>query len=95
MAARDDGYPPALPTAAFELISPGNLTATGFTKEFEKKLADYERSAVPLVVLLQPKSESATIRRPGHPDEATDAKILELPGLQLDVSAIYGACNKP
>jgi Uma2 family endonuclease len=98
MEARDDGYPPTLPTAAFELISPGNLTATGFTKEFEKKLADYERSAVPLVVLLQPKSESATIRRPGHADETTDAKVLvfpELSGLELDVSAIYAACNKP
>jgi Uma2 family endonuclease len=95
---RDDGFPPVLPTAAFELISPANVTATGYTKEFTMKLKDYECSAVALVVLLHPKQEHAVIRRPGHEDEITTAKILtfpELPSLELNAGAIYDDCNRP
>jgi Uma2 family endonuclease len=89
-------YPPAFPTAAFELLSPANVTTTGYTIEFTKKLADYEASAVPLVVLLNPKNEHAIIRRPGRPEETSSAKILafaELPGLELDAGEIYDDCN--
>jgi Uma2 family endonuclease len=93
----DAPYPPAFPTAAFELLSPANVTATGYTKEFTKKLDDYARSAVPIVVLLHPKKEHAVIRRPGRDDETTTEKILvfsELPGLELDARAIYADCNR-
>jgi len=94
---RDDGFPPVLPTAAFELISPANLTATGYTKEFTLKLADYARSSIPLVVVLHATDEHAILRRPGRDDEVTTAKVLtfpELPGLVLDAGAIYDACNR-
>jgi Uma2 family endonuclease len=94
---RNDGFVPVLPAAVFELISPGDLTATGYTAEFGNKLEDYERSAIPLVVRLHPKTESATLRRPGH-DELTTMKILtfeELPGLKLDAGTIYAAVNTP
>jgi Uma2 family endonuclease len=94
---RDDGYPPVLPTAAFELISPANLISRGYSKEFQIKLDDYERSVVPLVVLLHPKTEHAVIKRPGRERETTTAKILtfpELPGLKLDAEAIYNDCNR-
>jgi Uma2 family endonuclease len=93
----DASYPSALPTAAFELLSPANLTATGYTKEFAKKLEDYERSAIPVVVLLHPNKDHATIRRPGSDDETTAAKLVtfpELPGLELDAGAIYADCNR-
>jgi hypothetical protein len=56
------------------------LTATGYAKEFAKKLEDYERSAIPVVVLLHPNKEHAIIRR--------------LPGLELDAGAIYADCNR-
>jgi Uma2 family endonuclease len=95
---RDDGYPPAMPTAAFELISPANRTASGYSEEFKKKLRDYERSEIPLVVLLHPETEHAVIRRPGREDETTTARVLtfvELPELKLDVGAIYADCNRP
>lgn len=95
---RDDGFPPVLPTSAIELLSPANVTATGYTKEFTRKLDDYERSAVPLIVLLDPKSERAIIKRPGCEGEVITAKILtfaELPGLELDAGAIYNDCNRP
>ncbi len=86
-----------LPSAAFELLSPANLTVAGYRSEFQIKLDDYERSAVPVVVLLHPKKEHAIIRRPGRADEITTAKILtfpELPGLDLDAGAIYCDCNR-
>lgn len=94
---RDDGYPPAMPTGAFELLSPANLTATGYTKEFTKKLEEFERSAISVVVLLDPKKEHAIIKRPGREDETTVVKILtfpELPGLELDAGTIYADCNR-
>jgi Uma2 family endonuclease len=89
-------YPPVFPTAAFELLSPANVTATGYTKAFTLKLEDYGRSAVPLVVLLNPKKEHAIIRRPARPEETTTARVLtfpELPGLELDAGEIYDDCN--
>ena len=94
---RDDGYPPVLPTAAFELISPANLTSRGYSKEFQIKLDDYERSAVPVVVLFHPKTEHAVIKRPGREPQTTTAKILtfpELPGLELNAGSIYDDCNR-
>jgi Uma2 family endonuclease len=95
---RDDGFVPVLPTAAFEFLSPANLTATGYTKEFTIKLEDCQRSEIPLVVLLHPETQSTTIRRPGREDEITTESILTfavLPGLQLDVGVIYAAVNTP
>jgi Uma2 family endonuclease len=95
---RNDGYVPVLPMAAFELISAGNLTASGYTEEFAKQLEDYKRSAIPLVVLLDPNTESATFRRPGFADEVTTAKTLafpELPGLELDAGSVYAVVNTP
>jgi Uma2 family endonuclease len=95
---RDDGFVPVLPTAVFELLSPANLSTTGYTKEFTLKLEDYKRSEVPLVVLLHPKTKHAVIGRPGRADETFVAKVLafpELPGLELDVAAIYAAVNTP
>jgi Uma2 family endonuclease len=86
-----------MPTGAFELLSPANLTATGYTKEFTKKLEEFERSAISVVVLLDPKKEHAIIKRPGREDETTVVKILtfpELPGLELDAGTIYADCNR-
>ena len=94
---RDDGFPPVLPTAVFELISPANIAATGYTKEFALKLNDYKRSAILVVVLLHPQQERAVIRRPERADEITAAKALtfaELPGLELNAGAIYDDCNR-
>jgi Uma2 family endonuclease len=94
---RDDGFLAVLPTAAFELISPANLSGTGYRKEFAMKLDDYARSKIPLVAILHPKDGQAIIRRPGRADEVSAAKILtfpELPGLELDAAAIYDACNR-
>jgi Uma2 family endonuclease len=91
-------YVPVLPTAIFELLSPSNKTASGFDSEFELKLTDCARSGVPLVVLLDPEQESTTIRRPGREDEVVAKSIVtfdELPGLALNVAAIFDACNNP
>jgi Uma2 family endonuclease len=88
----DDLYPTAWPTAAFELLSPTNLTATGYSKEFTKKLADYEASAIAVVVLLHLKKRQATIKRPGREASLSQEKILtfpELPGLELNAGLIY------
>lgn len=95
---RDDGFPPVLPVAAFELISPANITTTGYTGEFSRKLDDYERSAVAVVVLLRPQTERATIKRPGRAAETSRAEILtfpELPGLELHAAKIYAECKRP
>jgi Uma2 family endonuclease len=86
------GYVSVLPVALFELLSPGNRTAKGFTAEFQDKLDDYERSLVPLVVLLDPKPQTTTMRRPGREPQTTKATRVtfdELPGLELDVAAIF------
>jgi Uma2 family endonuclease len=94
---QDRAYVPVLPVAAFELISPANVTATGFRQEFAVKLEAYERSAVPLVVLLHPKTESATLRRAGRTEEISTARRLrfdELTGLELDVAKIYAASRR-
>jgi hypothetical protein len=48
--------------------------------------------------LLDPRTESAILKRPLREDETTTAKRLtfrELPGLELDAGAIYAACNNP
>jgi Uma2 family endonuclease len=95
---RRKGYVPVLPVAAFELLSPKNVRAGGFRYEFMQTLVDYERSAVPLVVVLDPRTELSTIRRPRAPQEVLADSVLrfpELPGLELDVKAIYKACNNP
>jgi Uma2 family endonuclease len=95
---RDKGFPPVLPAAAFELLSPANLTATGYETEFAKKLDAYKRSSIPLVVLLHPQTESASNWRPGREEETTTALLLtfpELPGLELDAGLIYAAVNNP
>jgi Uma2 family endonuclease len=95
--AIDRAFIPVLPTAVFELLSPTNLTASGYEPSFQRKLDAYERSSVPLVVLLNPQTVTAAIRRPGQ-DEVKSLEALlrfdELPDLVLDVSAIYEACNK-
>jgi Uma2 family endonuclease len=88
----DDLYPTAWPTAAFELLSPTNLTASGYSKEFTKKLADYEASAIAVVALLHPKKRHATIKRPGRAAVRSNDNILtfsELPGLELNAGLIY------
>jgi Uma2 family endonuclease len=98
VADRKKGFVPVLPLAIFELLSPKNVTATGFRKEFQDTVDDYKRSAVPLVVLLDPRTNTSTIKRPGQDDVITTDPILnfpELPGLELDVAAIYWACNNP
>jgi len=98
VADRKRGFVPVLPSAIFELLSPKNVTVSGFTFEFQVTLGDYARSMVPLVVLLDPRIESAFIHRPGREAETTAANALTfpaLPGLELDVSAIYAACNNP
>jgi Uma2 family endonuclease len=72
------------------------VTVRGYTLEFTKKLEDYERSAVTLVVLLHPKKEHAIIRRPGSPEATATARVLtfpELPELELHVGEIYDDCN--
>jgi Uma2 family endonuclease len=95
--AIDRAFVPVLPTGVFELLSPANLTAAGYEAKFQDKLDAYERSAVPLVVLLNPKTLTASIRRPGQ-DEVTSVESVlrfhELPALELDVAAVYAACNK-
>jgi Uma2 family endonuclease len=98
IADRKKGYVPVLPNALFELLSPKSVTAIGYTKEFQVTLDDYERSAVPLVVLLDPRAEHAVLKRAGKPDDIRTEKILtfpELPGLELDVGIIYWVCNNP
>lgn len=95
--AIDRAFVPVLPTAVFELLSPSNLTTTGYEATFQKKLEAYERSAVPVVVSLNPKTLTAGIRRPGQPEGHSVEAVLhfpELPGLELDVAAVYAACNK-
>jgi Uma2 family endonuclease len=95
---RSKGFVPVLPLAIFELLSPAKLLAKGFSEEFAEKLGSYARSRVPLVVLLHPRNETATIRRPGSTDVETAEPVLafpELPGLRLDVAAVYAACNEP
>jgi len=95
---RKKGYVPVLPNAIFELLSPKNVTTKGYTIEFQTTLDDYNRSEVPLVVLLDPRIEHALEKRPGKPWVFRPEKILtfrELPGLELDVGIIYWACNNP
>jgi Uma2 family endonuclease len=91
-------YVPVLPRAIFELLSPSNKAAGGFDREFQEKLDDYENSAVPLVVLLDPETAITTMRRPGRDDESTTANVVtfaELPDLNLNVAVIYAACINP
>jgi Uma2 family endonuclease len=91
-------YVPVLPRAIFELLSPSNKLAGGFDREFQEKLDDYENSAVPLVVLLDPETAITTMRRPGRDDECTTADVVafaELPDLNLNVAVIYAACINP
>jgi Uma2 family endonuclease len=98
VADRKKAFVPVIPSAIFELLSPKNVTASGFTLEFQVTLADYARSMVPLVVVLDPRIEAGIMKRPGRGEETTTAKVLtfpELPGLELDVSVIYAACNNP
>jgi Uma2 family endonuclease len=91
-------YVPVLPRAIFELLSPSNKISGGFEHNFRAKLSDYEKSEVPLVVLLDPESTITKIRRPGRDEETLMVNVVtfpELPGLELDVAAIYAACNEP
>jgi Uma2 family endonuclease len=91
-------YVPVLPRAIFELLSPSNKISGGFEHKFREKLGDYEKSEVPLVVLLDPESAITKIRRPGRDEETLMVNVVtfpELPGLELDVAAIYAACNEP
>jgi Uma2 family endonuclease len=87
---------PVLPTAVFELLSASNKTADGYTREFQLKLDDCERSAVPLVALLDPDTETTIVRRPGHAQERftmPTVTFTDLPGLELDVATIFAACK--
>jgi Uma2 family endonuclease len=98
LADRNKGYVPVLPAVVLALLSPSNKTAEGFSREFQEKLEDLERSRVPLVVLLDPEREATEVRRLKHEPETIRKPLVtfaELPGLELDVAAIFAACNTP
>ena len=91
------GFLPTLPITVVELLSEANLTATGYTKEFDLKLKAYRNNAVPLVLLINPKIQTTFVRRPNQ-DETSKVdgllSFVELPGLVLEVAPLYRACNQ-
>jgi hypothetical protein len=84
-------FAPVPVTAVFELLSPSNRTRKGKTGSscYRRLRAD----GVPLV-LLGKNTRSTTIKRFGYEDVVTTAASIcfkELPGLELNVAAIFAA----
>ncbi|HEV3156442.1 MAG TPA: Uma2 family endonuclease [Candidatus Baltobacteraceae bacterium] len=87
--AHDEGYMRAVPEVTFELLSKGDKP-----DDVQAKVKQYLANGVKLVVLLDPRSRSAELYRPGaavepHPDVETISLDPELPGFSLDVKEIF------
>jgi len=86
-----EGFARIAPDAAFELLSLGDTLA-----QLRAKAAEFLANGTRLVVLLDPRSRTVELHRPGgateshlHPEKI--ALDPELPGCILDAQAIFGA----
>jgi Uma2 family endonuclease len=89
--AERQGYARIAPDAAFELLSPGDTLP-----QLRAKAAEFLANGTRLVVLLDPRSHTVELHRPGaeteshlHPERI--ALDPELPGCVLDAQAIFDA----
>ena len=85
------GYFPGPPDLAVEVISPPPHDR--YT-EVEEKVADWLAAGVQLVILVNPRNRSVTLRAPGQPPVIlTDQDILDgggvIPGWQMPVRDIF------
>ena len=83
------GYFPGPPDLAVEVISPHDRYT-----EVEEKVADWLAAGVQLVILVNPRNRSVTLRAPGQPPVIlTDQDTLDggavIPGWQMPVRDIF------
>ena len=84
-----EGYWPGPPDLAVEVISPHDRYT-----EVEEKVADWLAAGVQLVILVNPRNRSVTLRAPGQPPVTlTDQDTLDgspvIPGWQLPIRDIF------
>ncbi len=81
---------PIAPDLAFEVLSPEDRPG-----EVERKVQEYLAAGTKLVVVADPKKETATVRRPGAapvhlgPEDTLDLGDI-LPGFSVRVADIFG-----
>ena len=83
------GYFPGPPDLAVEVISPHDRYT-----DVEEKVADWLAAGVQLVILVNPRNRSVTLRAPGQPPVTlTDQDTLDggavIPGWQMPVRDIF------
>ena len=97
MAAYDEdagGWPHFAPDVAIEVVSPSNTPA-----ELDRKTAEYFANGARAVWIVDPALRTATIRRPGMPDQVyrNDAMLYgdpEIPGFACRVSEIFAVLDR-